>query len=52
LPGTRGPLDAAKVPPSVFQQHVGNPTIEHGDHEHRRERRNSQATHQETFSGI
>ena len=48
----RDPTDAAQVPPSVLQKHVGGPMIEHGDSGHHRERRNSIKTHQETFSGI
>lgn len=48
----KDPTDASQVPPSVMQKHVGGPTIEHEDHSHDRARRNSQATHQENFSGI
>ncbi|KAL2196583.1 hypothetical protein P885DRAFT_37896 [Corynascus similis CBS 632.67] len=48
----RDPTDAAQVPPSVLQKHVGGPSIEHEDTTHHRERRNSIKTHQETFRGI
>lgn len=48
----RDPTDAAQVPPSVLQKHLGAPLLEHEDHTHHRERRNSIKTHQETFSGI
>ncbi|KAK4149956.1 hypothetical protein C8A00DRAFT_37445 [Chaetomidium leptoderma] len=48
----RDPTDAAQVPPSVLQRHVGGPMIEHDDVGHHRERRNSIKTHQESFSGI
>jgi hypothetical protein len=48
----RDPTDASQVPPSVMQQHVGEPQITHGDHGHNRARRNSQATHQEQWNGI
>lgn len=48
----RDPTDAAQVPPSVLQKHVGGPVLEHEDHGHHRERRNSVKSHQETFRGI
>ena len=48
----RDPTDAAQVPPSVLRKHIGEPSIEHGDHGHHRERRNSTKTHQEAFRGI
>jgi hypothetical protein len=31
---------------------LGDPSVEHGDHTHQRERRNSVKTDQETFRGI
>ncbi|KAK4214748.1 hypothetical protein QBC37DRAFT_386920 [Rhypophila decipiens] len=50
--GRRDPTDAAQVPPSVLQQHLGEPTIEH-EHKHDSSaRRNSVKSHQERFSGI
>jgi hypothetical protein len=52
LTGNRDPTDASQVPPSVLRQHVGEPTLEHNDHHHGRERRNSSATHQETYRGM
>ncbi|KAL8376199.1 hypothetical protein RB595_007349 [Gaeumannomyces hyphopodioides] len=48
----RDPLDAAQVPPSVMQKHLGEPVVEHDDHGHDRARRNSRATAQENFRGI
>jgi hypothetical protein len=48
----RDPTDAAQVPPSVLQRHVGGPMVEHENPGHHRERRNSIKTHQETFSGV
>jgi hypothetical protein len=48
----RDPTDAAQVPPSVLQKHVGAPSIEHEDAGHHRERRNSIKTHQESFRGV
>ncbi|KAK0728716.1 hypothetical protein B0T26DRAFT_637976 [Lasiosphaeria miniovina] len=48
----KDPTDAAQVPPSVLQRHIGGPLIAHNDTRHHRERRNSVKTHQETFSGI
>ena len=48
----RDPTDAAQVPPSVLKKTLGDPQIEHDDHHHGRERRNSSATHQETYRGI
>jgi len=50
--GYRDPTDAAQAPPSVLQQHLGNPSVEHGDHTHQRARRNSVKTDQETFRGL
>ncbi|RKU44378.1 hypothetical protein DL546_003334 [Coniochaeta pulveracea] len=50
--GNRDPHDAAQVPPSVLQKVVGPPTIEHDDHHHGRQRRNSRPSDQEThFTG-
>ncbi|KAK3498994.1 uncharacterized protein B0T23DRAFT_449892 [Neurospora hispaniola] len=48
----KDPTDAAQVPPSVLRKSIGEPVIEHDDHGHHRERRNSIKTHQETYSGI
>ncbi|KAL2023107.1 hypothetical protein VTK56DRAFT_3713 [Thermocarpiscus australiensis] len=48
----RDPTDAAQVPPSVMRRHIGEPSIEHGDESHHRERRNSSRPHQERLSGI
>ncbi|KAH7632606.1 hypothetical protein B0T09DRAFT_257281 [Sordaria sp. MPI-SDFR-AT-0083] len=48
----KDPTDAAQVPPSVLRKSIGEPVIEHEDHGHHRERRNSIKTHQETYSGI
>ncbi|KAK4190703.1 hypothetical protein QBC35DRAFT_460919 [Podospora australis] len=48
----RDPTDAAQVPPSVMQKHIGPPIVEHDDHTHHRERRNSVKSHQEAFSGV
>ncbi|KAK0638907.1 hypothetical protein B0T16DRAFT_338785 [Cercophora newfieldiana] len=50
--GRRDPTDAAQVPPSVLKQHLGDPVVEHGDHTHQRERRNSVKTDQEMFRGL
>jgi hypothetical protein len=49
---SRDPTDAAQVPPSVLRRHLGDPSIEHDDTTHHRERRNSVKTDQETFRGI
>ncbi|KAG6258095.1 hypothetical protein E4U49_006567 [Claviceps purpurea] len=46
----RDPTDAAQVPPSVLQKHIGKPTIEHDDATHDRERRHS-VSHQEQHRG-
>ncbi|KAK0719503.1 hypothetical protein B0H67DRAFT_154419 [Lasiosphaeris hirsuta] len=48
----KDPTDAAQVPPSVLQQHIGAPVIGHEDYAHNRERRNSTQTHQETYRGM
>ncbi|KAK4104349.1 hypothetical protein N658DRAFT_522074 [Parathielavia hyrcaniae] len=48
----RDPTDASQVPPSVMRDHLGDPSIEHGDITHHRERRHSTKTPQETFSGV
>jgi len=48
----RDPTDASQVPPSVLRQHLGDPSLEHTDMHHGRERRNSIKTHQENFRGI
>ncbi|KAH8911927.1 hypothetical protein BR93DRAFT_33822 [Coniochaeta sp. PMI_546] len=50
--GHRDPTDAAQVPPSVLRQTIGDPVVEHDDHHHGRDRRNSSATHQERYSGV
>lgn len=47
----RDPTDATQVPPSVMQQHVGAPTIEHNDATHDRDRRHS-VSHQEQHRGL
>ncbi|KAK1829111.1 hypothetical protein QBC39DRAFT_263919 [Podospora conica] len=52
LGGRPDPTDAAQVPPSVMQRAIGEPTVAHDDKHHHRERRNSTATHQESFAGI
>jgi len=44
--------DAAKLTPSQFASHVGEPEVLHEDVNHHRLRRNSVATHQERLSGI
>ncbi|KAK4230273.1 hypothetical protein QBC38DRAFT_534493 [Podospora fimiseda] len=48
----RDPTDAAQVPPSVLRRTLGDPILEHDDHDHQRDRRNSVLSHQERFSGI
>ncbi|KAB5572594.1 hypothetical protein GE09DRAFT_677945 [Coniochaeta sp. 2T2.1] len=50
--GHKDPTDAAQVPPSVLARHIGEPEIAHDDHHHGRDRRNSSATHQETYRGV
>ncbi|CAK7211796.1 hypothetical protein SBRCBS47491_001241 [Sporothrix bragantina] len=50
--GQRDPTDAAQVPPSVLAKHLGEPTLDHGDVNHDRIRRNSATSHQDTFRGI
>ncbi|CAM1501125.1 Fc.00g102870.m01.CDS01 [Cosmosporella sp. VM-42] len=47
----KDPTDAAQVPPSVLQKHVGAPTVEHGDVAHDRARRHS-VSHQEQHRGL
>ncbi|KAK5987171.1 hypothetical protein PT974_11289 [Cladobotryum mycophilum] len=47
----RDPTDAAQVPPSVLRKHIGEPTIEHNDAKHDRERRHS-VSHQEQHRGL
>ncbi|KAK1253544.1 hypothetical protein MKX07_001621 [Trichoderma sp. CBMAI-0711] len=37
----KDPTDAAQVPPSVLQKHIGKPSIEHDNHSYDRERRHS-----------
>ncbi|CAJ2502388.1 Uu.00g097820.m01.CDS01 [Anthostomella pinea] len=49
---TKDPTDAAQVPPSEMRKVHGDPAIQHGDHGHGRDRRNSLATAQETHRGI
>ncbi|OAA42093.1 ATG5 protein [Metarhizium rileyi] len=39
--GYKDPTDAAQVPPSVLQKHIGDPTVEHGDASHERGKRHS-----------
>ncbi|KAK3328526.1 hypothetical protein B0T19DRAFT_357870 [Cercophora scortea] len=48
----KDPTDAAQVPPSVLQEHIGRPVVEDEQDFHHRARRNSVKTNQETFSGI
>ncbi|KAH7149462.1 hypothetical protein B0J13DRAFT_306452 [Dactylonectria estremocensis] len=47
----KDPTDAAQVPPSVLQQHIGAPTIAHDDHSHDRARRHS-VSHQDDHRGL
>ncbi|CAN8105778.1 unnamed protein product [Discula destructiva] len=49
---TMDPTDAAQAPPSVLRQHIGEPSIEHGDHSHGRSERHASASHQEAHRGI
>ncbi|OAA62417.1 hypothetical protein SPI_03957 [Niveomyces insectorum RCEF 264] len=48
----RDPKDAAQVPPSVMAEHLGDPSAEYNNALYDRARRNSSATHQESFRGI
>jgi len=52
LSGNLDVHDAARVPPSVFAAHHGEPEILHDDATHDRARRHSVTTHQERLSGI
>ena len=47
----KDPTDAAQVPPSVLQKHVGGVHVAHDDHSHDRERRHS-VSHQEQHRGL
>ncbi|KAK7419342.1 hypothetical protein QQZ08_010875 [Neonectria magnoliae] len=47
----KDPTDAAQVPPSVLQQHIGAPTVAHDKHEHDHARRHS-VSHQEQHRGL
>lgn len=49
---SRDPTDAAQVPPSVLRQHVGDPSVEHGDISHRRSDRHQSLSHQDAHRGI
>ncbi|KAI0601345.1 hypothetical protein F4775DRAFT_589563 [Biscogniauxia sp. FL1348] len=48
----KDPTDAAQVPPSTLREHIGEPLVEHGDHSHHREHRNSLKTAQEAHRGL
>lgn len=48
----RDPRDAAQVPPSVLKEHIGHPSIEHGDHNHGHSERHGSVSHQEAHRGI
>jgi len=45
-------LDAAKVLPSTFAAHHGEPEILHDDKTHNRAQRHSVVSHQEQLSGV
>ncbi|KPM37077.1 hypothetical protein AK830_g9505 [Neonectria ditissima] len=47
----KDPTDAAQVPPSVMQQHIGAPTVAHDKHDHEHARRHS-VSHQEQHRGL
>ena len=47
----RDPTDAAQVPPSILQQHVGGVQVQHDDATHDREHRHS-VSHQEQHRGL
>jgi hypothetical protein len=47
----KDPTDAAQVPPSVLQKHIGPPIVEHDDHSHDRAKRHS-ISHQEEHRGL
>jgi len=47
----KDPTDAAQVPPSVLQKHIGHPVVEHGDEGHDRTKRHS-ISHQEQHRGL
>ncbi|KFA76791.1 hypothetical protein S40288_09156, partial [Stachybotrys chartarum IBT 40288] len=47
----RDPTDAAQVPPSVLQKHLGPPTVAHEDDEYDHSRRHS-VSHQEQHRGL
>ncbi|KAI0454361.1 hypothetical protein F5B21DRAFT_243015 [Xylaria acuta] len=48
----KDPTDAAQVPPSVMQNTIGKPSIQHDDVHHGRERRHSLKTSQELEHGL
>ncbi|PHH77898.1 hypothetical protein CDD82_3304 [Ophiocordyceps australis] len=47
----KDPTDAAQVPPSVLQKHVGDVELQHDDHTHQRAKRHS-ISHQEQHRGL
>lgn len=47
----KDPTDAAQVPPSVLQKHIGTPSVEHADEGHDRAKRHS-ISHQEQHRGL
>ncbi|PHH64137.1 hypothetical protein CDD81_5012 [Ophiocordyceps australis] len=47
----KDPTDAAQVPPSVLQKHVGGVEVQHDDHTHGRAQRHS-TSHQEQHRGL
>ncbi|EFY90146.1 cell surface protein, putative [Metarhizium acridum CQMa 102] len=49
--GHKDPTDAAQVPPSVLQKHIGAPTVEHENASHDRAKRHS-VSHQEQHRGL
>ncbi|KAI0914002.1 hypothetical protein F4823DRAFT_475087 [Ustulina deusta] len=48
----KDPTDAAQVPPSIMQEAIGKPSIEHDDVNHGYERRHSLKTSQEVHHGL
>ncbi|KJK84620.1 hypothetical protein H634G_00141 [Metarhizium anisopliae BRIP 53293] len=49
--GHKDPTDAAQVPPSVLQKHIGAPTVEHDHAKHDHTKRHS-VSHQEQHRGL
>lgn len=45
--GSKDPLDAAHVPPSVLRQSLGDPVIAHDNPEHDHQGRHASMSHQE-----